>query len=112
MHMWPHHHHLQFMVGQKLGHGMGVSWGLAEGAREVHVPDLGARDGVNFFRGEGANAQARGAAYFGVPLVGINGEVMGMLAVDNMGSAGEWTRVLALTYAGLCYGAVNTRVCV
>ena len=92
------------MIGQTLGHGMGVSWGLAEGAREVHVPDLGARDGVNFFRGDSMNAQ--GASYFGVPLIGINGEVMGMLAVDTMGNTGEatWSEHVVLSSAGLSTG--------
>lgn len=78
-----------FMLGQRLPWGRGVSWSLVDGAKSVQVADVGTRTGVHFFRPPastpGGEAGRVGASYHAVPVVGVSGEVVGMVCVDTVG---------------------------
>lgn len=92
------------MVGQTLPYGTGVSWapinaavkaaattagspaaGTAAAAHAMLVQDVSERDGVHFFRG--AAAAASHGSYLAVPLVGRDGQVVGLLGVDTLAAA-------------------------
>ena len=66
----------QFMVGQKLPYGQGISWPLLDGAKEVLVPDTAAREGTHFFRPPGGSG-----TYYAAPLLGsqVGGGVGGVV---------------------------------
>ncbi|KXZ54725.1 hypothetical protein GPECTOR_4g793 [Gonium pectorale] len=61
----------EFMLGQKLAYGSGVSWRLVERGVELHVPDVTSQPGMWFFN---AADKPRGGAYFAAPVLGNNGE--------------------------------------
>ncbi|GIL53450.1 hypothetical protein Vafri_9052 [Volvox africanus] len=91
----------EFMLGQKLAYGSGVSWRLVERGVELHVPDVAQQPGLWFFR---TLDKPKGAAYFAAPIVGNSGEVMGMLCADTM-SAAEAEALAAAAAAGATVGS-------
>ncbi|GLC34334.1 hypothetical protein PLESTB_000741100 [Pleodorina starrii] len=91
----------EFMLGQKLAYGSGVSWRLVERGVELHVPDVAQQPGVWFFR---TLEKPSGGAYFAAPIVGNSGEVMGMLCADTM-CAAEAEAEAAAAAAGAAAGS-------
>ncbi|EFJ47174.1 radial spoke protein 17 [Volvox carteri f. nagariensis] len=94
-------HGQEFMLGQKLAYGSGVSWRLVERGVELHVPDVSQQPGVWFFR---TLDKPKGGAYLAAPIVGNSGEVMGMLCADTI-CAAEAEAEAAAAAAGATVGS-------
>ncbi|KAG2442229.1 hypothetical protein HYH02_009713 [Chlamydomonas schloesseri] len=90
----------EFMVGEKLAWGSGASWEIVErGTPALVVPDVAAQGNMWFFRHKQPPA-APGGNYMAVPILGTQGEVVGILAADTMGAAAAEAATAAAAAGG------------
>lgn len=90
----------EFMIGEKLAWGSGASWEIVErGTPALVVPDVAAQGNMWFFRHKQPPA-APGGNYMAVPILGTQGEVVGILAADTMGAAAAEAATAAAAAGG------------